>query len=199
MPGPDGEVDVRLLDRMRCGDKAAFLQIYERHKAGVFRFAFRLLGSPENAEDVTQECFISLMRCPTRFDARKASLRTYLYSAARNLAFKRFRDVEGEVPLEGRNDGESPSSSGPLHVLLAEELSAEVQKAISGLAPFQREAVILFEYEGQSLAEIAAITGADVGTVKSRLRRARERLRRDLEPYLNGGSGVSRQESDYEQ
>jgi len=199
MPDLDHDWDLRLLDRLRCGDGAAFLEIYQRHKEGIFRFVYRLLGSLEKAEDVTQECFISLMRSPARFDSRRASLRTYLYSAARNLAFKQFRDRGSEVPLEGRNNGgDSPSSSGPLHALLAEELSAEVQKAIAGLAPLQREAVVLFEYEGQSLAEIAAIAGTDVGTVKSRLYRARERLRRDLAPYLNGSNCESRQESDHE-
>ena len=198
MPDLDHDWDVRLLDRMRCGDGAAFLEIYQRHKEGIFRFVYRLVGSLEKAEDVTQECFISLMSSPARFDSRRASLRTYLYSAARNLAFKQFRDLGGEVPFEDRKSGDSPSTSGPLHALLTEELSAEVQKAIAGLGPLQREAVILFEYEGQSLAEIAAIAGTDVGTVKSRLYRARERLRRDLAPYLNGGGGASRQESDHE-
>jgi RNA polymerase sigma-70 factor (ECF subfamily) len=198
MPDLDREADVRLLDRVRRGDGAAFIEIYERYKDGVFRFAYHLLDSAERAEDVTQECFIGLMRSPARFDSRRASLRTYLYSAARNLAFKQFRNLSGEVPLEDRNSGDSPSSSGPLHELLAEELSAEVQKAIAGLAPLQREAIILFEYEGQSLADIAAIAGTDVGTVKSRLYRARDRLRRDLAPYLNGGGGASRQESDHE-
>ena len=138
------------------------------------------------------------MSSPARFDSRRASLRTYLYSAARNLAFKQFRDVGSEVPLRDRNNGISPSASGPLHTMLAAELSAEVQRAIAGLAPLQREAVILFEYEGQSLADIAAIAGTDVGTVKSRLHRARERLRQDLAPYLNGGSTESKQEQDHE-
>jgi len=141
----------------------------------------------------------SLMTHSARFDPRRASLRTYLYSAARNLAFKHFRDLGGDVSLGDRNNANSPKSTEPLHALLAGELSAEIQKAIPHLAPLQREVVILFEYEDQTLADVAAIVGADVGTVKSRLRRARERLRRDLAPYFNGGSGASKQESGHEQ
>jgi RNA polymerase sigma-70 factor (ECF subfamily) len=196
MPDLDREVDAGLMDRMRRRDGAAFLEIYRRHREGVFRFAYRLLDSVEKAEDITQECFLSLMRRPARFDSRQASLRTYLYAAARNLAFKHFRDLSGELNLDHRSNGTSPSFSGPLHELMAKELSSEVKKAVAGLAPLQREALILFEYEGQSMAEIASITGTDIGTVKSRLYRARESLRRNLAPYLNGGA--SRVESDHE-
>ena len=198
MPDVARDLDIGLLDRMRNGDRAAFLQIYERYKEGTFRFAWRLLGSSEQAEDITQECFISLMTSPARFDARRASLRTYLYSAVRNLAFKRFRDLSGEVQLAERNSGETPHHSEPLRTLLDQELSAEIHRAVSQLAPLQREVILLFEYEEQSLSEIAAIVGADVGTVKSRLHRARERLRQDLAPYLNGGNGRCTQESNHE-
>jgi len=65
------------------------------------------------------------------------------------------------------------------------------------MSPLQREVVVLFEYEEQSLVEIAAIVGADVGTVKSRLHRGRECLRRELAPYLNGGAGKRREKSNH--
>jgi RNA polymerase sigma-70 factor (ECF subfamily) len=73
----------------------------------------------------------------------------------------------------------------PLRRLLEGERSAAVQEAVASLPPLQREALILFEYEGESLAEIARIVGADTGTVKARLHRARERLRRALAPWLS--------------
>lgn len=75
-----------------------------------------------------------------------------------------------------------PDGQAPLGKLLDEELSAEVRKAVADLPALQREALILFEYEELSLAEIAAIVGADVGAVKARLYRAREQLRKTLAP-----------------
>jgi RNA polymerase sigma-70 factor (ECF subfamily) len=191
--------DESLLERTRRGEEAAFLQLYERHRDATFRFAYRMLGSSEKAEDVTHDCFVSLMRDPGRFDPCRASLRTYLYSAARNLAFKQVRDTANEIALEGWEEAESSNpADGPLRGLLARELSEEIQAAITQMPPLQREVVVLFEYEEQSLAEIAAIVGADVGTVKSRLHRARARLRRVLAPYLNGGARNRKEESNHE-
>ena len=73
----------------------------------------------------------------------------------------------------------------PLTRLLDDELALKVQEAVFGLPPLQREALVLFEYEGLALNEIASMIGTDVGAVKSRLHRARERLRNVLQPYLN--------------
>ena len=78
--------DERLLNRASRGDEAAFLLLYERHRDAVFRFAYRLLGSVGSAEDVTHDCFLSLLKQPGKFDASRASLRTYLLAAARNLS-----------------------------------------------------------------------------------------------------------------
>ena len=73
----------------------------------------------------------------------------------------------------------------PLRSLLDDELSEKVQQAVSDLPPLQKEALVLFQYEGLALSEIAAMVGTDVGAVKSRLHRARERLRNALRPYLS--------------
>ena len=77
-----------------------------------------------------------------------------------------------------------PARHGPLHKLLDEELAVAVRKAIEELPPLQREALVLFEYEELPLREIAAVVGADVGTVKARLHRARQSLKQKLAPYL---------------
>src|SRR5580765_4297062 len=108
-----------------------------------------MLGSPEAAEDVTHDCFLSLIKEPGRYDSTRASLRTYLYAAARNQAVKRYQSFGRETALD--------------------ELASEVEQAIASLPPLQREALILFEYQDLSLAEIAAVVGAESGTVKSRL------------------------------
>lgn len=182
--------DETLLERASRGDEAAFLQLYEHHRDAIFRFAYRLLGSVELAEDVTHDCFLGLIKRPRGFDPVKASLRTYLYAAARNLSMKHFRQRGQEITVEELPDepGPTPATDEPLRRLLDEELATMVRAAIAGLVPLQREALVLFEYEGLSLAEIASVVGADVGTVKARLHRARQGLRKSLAPYLQGNT-----------
>jgi RNA polymerase sigma-70 factor (ECF subfamily) len=184
---PERTTDEALLKRAGEGDQAAFLELYDRHRQPIFRFAYRLLGEVDIAEDVTHDCFLSLIRKPENFRPERASLRTYLFAAARNLALKHFRNSGRETALDEIT--EEPQLSPrhePLRKLLDEELAAEVRRAVFSLAPLQREALVLFEYEGLSLNEIAEITGADVGAVKGRLYRARERLKSVLRPYLGG-------------
>lgn len=177
--------DDQLLKQAMAGDEAAFLLLYERHRAALFRFVYRMLNSVDAAEDVTQDCFLSLLRQPERFNVARASLRTYLFAMARNLVLKHFRDSGYEITVDGLPEEPSlPSMPEPLHQLLSAEVSSQVRQAVAELPPLQREALVLFEYEELSLAEIAAIVGADVGTVKMRLHRAREQLRRLLAPYF---------------
>ncbi|MDT4897297.1 MAG: hypothetical protein QOH25_2374 [Acidobacteriota bacterium] len=183
---PESMTDERLLERASRGDEAAFLTLYERHRDPVFRFAYRMLGSTELAEDVAHDCFLSLLKAPERFDPnRGASLRTYLFTAARNLAISHFRRDSGRDALEDLAE-EPPIAEkhGPLRQLLDEELSQEIRRAIEELPPLQREAIILYEYEELSLAEIAMVVNADVGTVKARIHRARQRLKKQLAPYF---------------
>jgi RNA polymerase sigma-70 factor (ECF subfamily) len=182
--------DAELLERAAEGDESAFQLLYQRHRDPVFRFAYRLLGSEAQAEDTTHDCFLNLLQNPRRFDSRQASLRTYLCAAARNLALKEWRPRKNAVAAMDDLEGEPVSVGAPesLRRLLDEELASYVRKAIAGLPYLQREALILFEYEEMPLAEIAVIVGADVGTVKSRLWRAREHLRKMLRPYFENRS-----------
>ena len=189
---PERTTDEVLLERAGKGDQGAFLELYDRHRQPIFRFAYRLLGEVDTAEDVTHDCFLSLIRKPENFRPGRASLRTYLFAAARNLALKHFRSSGRETGLD--EISEEPQLSprhGPLRKLLDEELAAEVRRAVFSLAPLQREALILFEYEGLSLNDIAEITGADVGAVKGRLFRARERLKSVLRPYIESGQELN--------
>jgi RNA polymerase sigma-70 factor (ECF subfamily) len=184
--------DERLLAAASRGDEAAFLTLYERHRDPVFRFAYRLLASAELAEDVAHDCFLSLLRRPQSFDPGRASLRTYLLAAARNLAMKHFRGQRGEDALEDlAEEPPVPERDGPLRQLLDEELAQEVRRAVDELAPLQREALLLFEYEELSLTEIAEVVGADVGTVKARLHRARQRLKKQLAPYFKSRTATA--------
>lgn len=183
---PDRTTDELLLAKAGAGDPAAFIELYERHRAAIFRFSYRLSGSVEAAEDITHDCFLSLIKKPENFSPERASLRTYLFSAARNLWLKQLRNSGRESAMnDAAEDQFIALGKAPLRRLLDDELSAKVQEAVSNLPPLQREALVLFEYEGLALSEIASMVGTDVGAVKSRVHRARERLRETLRPYLN--------------
>ena len=182
----DRTTDERLLEKAARGETAAFQILYERYRDPIFRFAYRLLGSIEAAEDVTHDCFLSLIKEPGRFDSSRASLRTYIYAAARNLAAKRYNSFARETGIE-RLEEEPADRHEPMAQVLDNELAEVVQRAIASLPPLQREALVLFEYEELSLAEIAAIVGADANTVKARLFRAREKLRAGLDRYFRIG------------
>ena len=150
-------------------------QAFEQHKDAVYRFAWRMLGSPEAAEDIAQEVFLALLRRPDAYDPARGSLRAFLLGAARNQALKRFREEHRWDVLEEDDVVVVPA----LHVDIAEGVAAAVQ----ALPPLQREALILAEYEDLSLEEIARAVEAEVGAVKARLHRARENLRKALAPF----------------
>src|SRR5437763_11455110 len=95
----DTTTDERLLEKAAHGNTAAFQILYERYRDPIFRFAYRLLGSAEAAEDVAHDCFLGLIKEPGRFDSTRASLRTYLYAAARNQAAKRYQSFGREATL----------------------------------------------------------------------------------------------------
>ena len=155
---------------------AEFQAVFDEHKDAVYRFAWRMAGSPSAAEDVTQDVFMALLRHPRRFDASRGTLRAFLLGVARNLVLKRWRAEHRYEPLDDEAMPAAPVDLGH------GEVGDIVGRAVQALVPLQREVVILAEYEGLTLAEIAHAVGADVGTVKSRLHRARENLRRALAP-----------------
>jgi len=184
----DHATDERLLEEAANGNTAAFQILYERYRDPIFRFAYRLLGSVEAAEDVAHDCFLGLIKEPGRFDSTRASLRTYLYAAARNQAAKRYQSFGRETAIdELADEPRIADRQGPMALALDNEMAREVEQAIANLPLLQREALVLFEFEDLSLAEIAAVVGADSGTVKSRLFRAREKLRARLDRYFRNG------------
>src|SRR5207253_11344448 len=102
----------------------------------------------------------SLIRKPKLFDAEKASLRTYIYAAARNLAAKRYHNLGRETAIDELvEEPQVADRHGPMNRVLDNELAGEVERAVSSLPPLQREALLLFEYEDLSLAEIGLVVG----------------------------------------
>ena len=156
----------------------AFLQLFDDHHAALFRFAYRLTNSSADAGDIVQECFLEILRPGNSYDPRRTSVRTYLYGVVRNQWLKRRRNSSTADLIPDPIDGRSPESD-----LLASEVQDAIVEAIGTLPDTQREALILAHYEQLPLAEIARILEIEVGAVKSRLERARARLREILSAY----------------
>jgi len=140
-----------------------------------------MTGSAEAAEDILQECFLSLLRNPAGYSGELGPLRAFLFAVARNLGRKRWR-------LEqrwGQLQDEEEFIAQPLDPS-AGQTADLVAKAVQSLPPLQREALVMFEYEELSLEDIAQAVDVEVGTVKARLSRARENLRRLLAHLQTG-------------
>jgi RNA polymerase sigma-70 factor (ECF subfamily) len=179
--------DLDLLRLMMTGDEDAFTMLYRRRQGGVYRFALQMSGSQTVAEDVTQEVFIVLMREPGRFDPDRGSLAAYLYGIARNHVLRRFDQDRLFVQFaDSPEDTEGTcvamiAEGDPLGDLTRNEMIEELRHSILGLPAHYREALVLCELHEMSYAEAAGVIGCAVGTVRSRLHRARallvERLR----------------------
>jgi len=159
-----------------------FEAVFREHKDAVYRFAWRMTNSPEAAEDIAQDVFVSLLRRPGSFDPVRGSLRSFLLGMARNLALKRWRSESRWDELDDEQFEAEPVNPA------CGEIAELVGLAVRSLSPLQREVLILSEYEEFSLEEIARIVESEIGTVKSRLYRARENLRRMLAPLKPGNS-----------
>jgi RNA polymerase sigma-70 factor, ECF subfamily len=181
---PPPRTDEELLAATFGGDEDAFLDIYRRYRDQVHRFAYRMTGSAEAARDITHICFASLLERPGRYDGRRASLGTYLCTAARNQSLRHASKAWRETLGGGSPDLRPSQGPGPLELLLEDERARVVQAAVAALAPLHREVLILAEYEELDMATIAEIVGAETSAVKVRLHRARKKLRSALENYV---------------
>jgi RNA polymerase sigma-70 factor (ECF subfamily) len=159
---------------------AEFQSIFDEHKDAIYRFAWRITSSSTTAEDIAQDVFLWLFRHPDRFDPRRGSIRAFLLGVARNLALKRWRDENRWAELESEDFAEAPPS------FVGSDIAEIVGRAVRSLPPLQREVLVLAEYEEFSLEEISSVVDAEIETVKSRLHRARENLRRMLAPLKPG-------------
>ena len=167
-------------------DEAEFRVIFQEHKDIVYRFVWRMTGLPQTAEDITQDVFLVLLRQPARFDNRRGQMEPFLLGIARNLVLKALRRDKNRWSILN----EEQVAVQPLDIA-GYEAAEIVRSAVQALPPLQREVLVLAEYEGLSLEEISQAVDAQTGTVKSRLHRARDNLRRMLAP-LKGVTGSSR-------
>lgn len=183
--------DNELLRLMQTGDEDAFARLYRNRHAAVYRFALQMCGSQALAEDVTQEVFLVLILGGEIFDPARGSLSAFLYGVARNQILRRLRRERFYAPLEpadgadGREAVEASSSSRPLEELDRTETIESVRRAVLSLPERYREVVVLCDLEELSYAETAEVLGCAVGTVRSRLHRARSILIEKLRPAEN--------------
>ena len=134
--------DAALLRATAAGDEEAFLEIYRRYQDRVFRFASRMTGSREAAEDVTHNCFASLLERPRGFEPGRSGLGTYLCAAARNQSLTHARRTWREASGMSGPDHRAAREPGPLDLVLAHERGRMVREALLRLAPLHREVVI---------------------------------------------------------
>ena len=178
------QTDESLLQSARAGDESAFAALYRRRQAGLYRFALQMSGSESVAEDATQEVFMSLLAAAHGFDAAKGSLSSYLYGAARNQVLRRLEKERSYVALADENDEGGAAAADhslaaredPLAELARGETVEAVRQAVLALPVHYREVVVLCELQEMSYAEAACALGCAVGTVRSRLHRARALL-----------------------
>lgn len=190
MPPRDPKAELDLVARMKGGDEEAFLALYRCHKDKVHRFALLYCGSSATAADVTQDTFLHLITQPQQHDPGRGSVGAWLCGVARNLARKQAggrevatdpADLHDDIhPVEAHIDRDSP-----LDRVLRGEAAEQVRRAVAAIAPHYREVLILCELSELSYAEAAQVCGIDIGTVRSRLSRARAQLAQRLAPHFD--------------
>ena len=177
--------DSELLRLMLSGDEEALTVLYRRRQGGIYRFALQMSGSKSIAEDVTQEVFLFLMREGRVFDPSKGALSAFLFGVARNYVLRRLRTEHLLAPLADDSDDDISQPSAdmcPLEDLTRAETIESVRKAVLSLPAKYREVVVLCELQDVSYVETAEILGCAIGTVRSRLHRARALLLAKLRP-----------------
>jgi RNA polymerase sigma-70 factor (ECF subfamily) len=183
-----GDREAALVQRCAAGDEGASAELVADHQRIVVQLATNLLGDREEALDLSQEVFLRVFRTIHRFRGQ-SSLRTWIYRIAVNQARNRHRfwrrrhradQVSLDQHIETHGDVFSGLGPTPERVLAQKELAERLRVALNRLPFDQRTAVVLREVDGLSYEEIAYSLGLAVGTVKSRLTRARQALRAEL-------------------
>ena len=185
--------DEALVNLMREGHEEAFVSLYRRRQPDIHKFVFGMSNSRIVAEDVTQEVFIVLIRQADRFDQARGSVRSFLFGIARNCLLQHLErerpyvSYDAEISEDGSADFRSaslPDMNNQLEELTNAEALDDLRQAVLTLPLKYREAVVLCDLQEMDYADAAAIMQCPVGTVRSRLHRARELLLQKLKPSV---------------
>jgi RNA polymerase sigma-70 factor, ECF subfamily len=186
--------DTDLVNAFLAGETRSFDILVERYQTRLLNFVYRIVGDRERAEDLVQEVFIRVYRHLARFD-RSKKFSTWIYTIASNLGKNELRN-RSRNPLvlftsitQGWEDDERPlefedPSSRPDDLFRKRQVKEMVEQSVAQLPQHHREVFVLREIEGRSYEEIAEITHCNLGTVKSRLNRARSSFAEIIEPAL---------------
>ena len=169
--------DSELVQIMLGGDKEGFAELYRRRQGDVYRFALHMTGAPDVAEDVTQEVFMVLMRKGNEYDELKGSVNSFLLGVARNYVLRRFRQERPFVSIDDAGCAATATEEARASDRVTRnETIAAMHQAVLNLPAHYREVVVLCELQELSYAETAEVLGCAIGTVRSRLHRARSIL-----------------------
>jgi RNA polymerase sigma-70 factor (ECF subfamily) len=195
------DADTLLVDRVKRGDQKAFEMLVVKYQRRIERLISRMVRDDALVQDIAQETFIRAYRALPQFRG-EAAFYTWLYRIAVNTAKKALVELKRdpvvlESAMAGPDDGEEPSraehtlSDGetPDAVLASKEIAATVNAAIDALSEDLRQAIVLREIEGLSYEEIADVMNCPIGTVRSRIFRAREAIAGRLRPLLGTKTG----------
>lgn len=173
------------LERLRAGDTRAFEEFVTTHQHRVFGVALRMLGSAAEAEEIAQEAFLRAHRSLPEFRG-DAKLSTWLYAIVSRLCLNRLATGDRKAVRHGEEIllRVADPQGGPDAGAERGELEAALHRAIADLAEDRRVVVILRDLEGLSYEEIATVLGIELGTVRSRLHRARMDLKDKMERFL---------------
>jgi len=201
-PATSGDTDLMLVERTVAGDQKAFELLVIKYQRRIQRLIGRMVRDTDLVEDIAQETFIRAYRALAQFRG-DAQFYTWLYRIAVNTAKKALVDLKrdpvvSESALRGGSDDEDETSGvenelttaeTPETVLAAKEIAATVNSAMEALPDELRQAVTLREIEGLSYEEIAEVMNCPIGTVRSRIFRAREAISAKVKPLLENQSG----------
>jgi RNA polymerase sigma-70 factor (ECF subfamily) len=176
--------DEELMPLIGRKDPEAFAVLYDRHGGVAYSLAYRIVGEPGAAEDVTQEAFISIWRSGARFDRARGSVRSWMLSIVRNRAIDALRSRAGKAPkLDFDDDAaleQRPSEELTEDEAMRHETASEVRGALDELPSEQSKVIELAYFGGFSHSEIAEMIGVPLGTVKGRMRLGLEKIRSEL-------------------
>ncbi len=174
--------DQALLSQAAAGDLEAFGVIYGRYRQVVYRFARAMTGTADAADDITHDAFLAVLSEAARFDARRASLSTYLYGIVRNLCRAHLRRASRLQPMDGHAfDWLATAGGDPL---ADAQMASLVRRALATLPSRYRELVLLCDLHELSYADAAHVVGASVPAVRSRLHRGRRLLRASVSSQM---------------
>ncbi|HEU5238225.1 MAG TPA: sigma-70 family RNA polymerase sigma factor [Pyrinomonadaceae bacterium] len=188
--------DYELEKRTQGGDKEAFAELYRRYQGSVYGFALQMTGVRELAEDVTQEVFMVLIRRTALYDENRGSLRAFLLGVTKNHVLRRLKQERPFVSIESAADEPAILGHSEIDLVIHHQSMREMCRAILSLPSHYREVVVLCELQELSYAEAAEALGCAIGTVRSRLHRARIMLTEKLSSSREDRATVKEIESE---